>query len=77
MRKKSQKICNLSNSWPAHVASWQSVFDFLYWGAHPDKPGHNHSSAPFTILADRDERKVVRTGARQSNYWHMIQSQCI
>ena len=69
MRKKSQKICDLSNSWPAHTASWQSVFGFLYWGAHPDEPGHNRSSSPFTTLADIAERKVASTGAGQPNYW--------
>ena len=69
MQKKSLKICNLSNSWPAHAASWQSVFGFLYWGARAEEPGHNRSSSPFTTLADIAGRKVVSTGAGQPNYW--------
>lgn len=28
----------------------------------------NHSSSPFTTLADRAERKVASAGARQPNY---------
>ena len=32
-----------------------------------DKPGHNHSSSPFTTLADIAERKVASTGAGQPN----------
>ena len=31
---------------------------------------HNHSSSPFTTLADRAERKVASTGGGQPNYWH-------
>ena len=33
---------------------------------------HNHSSSPFTTLADRIERKVVSTGVGQPNYWPKI-----
>ena len=33
------------------------------------KLGHNHSSSPFTTLADITERKVASTGAGQPNYW--------
>ena len=69
MRKKSQKIWNLSNSWPAHAASWKLVFGFLYWGAHSDEPAHNRNSSPFTTLADIAERKVASIGAGQPNYW--------
>ena len=29
---------------------------------------HNHSSSPFTTLADREERKVASIGAGQPNY---------
>ena len=29
----------------------------------------NRSSSPFTTLADKTERKVTSTGARQPNYW--------
>ncbi len=64
MWKKSQKICNLSSIWSAHATSWQSVFGFLYWGAHPDEPGHNHSSSPFTTLADRAEHKGTKHRSR-------------
>ena len=67
--KKSPTIWNLSNSWPALAASWQPIFGFLYWGARPKEPGHNHSSSPFTTLADIAEHKVVSTGAGQPNYW--------
>ena len=69
MRKKYLRIWNLSNSWRALAASWQSVFGFLYWGARPEEPGHNRSSSPFTTLADIAERKVASTGAGQPNYW--------
>ena len=58
-----------SSGWPSLAASWQSIFGFLYWGAHPDKPGHNRSSSPFTTIADIVERKLVSTGAEQPNYW--------
>ena len=57
------------NSWPALAASWKSVFGFLYRGAPLDKPRHNHSSSPFTTLADIAECKVASTGAGQPNYW--------
>ena len=30
---------------------------------------HNRSSSLFTTLADKTERKVASTGARQPNYW--------
>ena len=33
------------------------------------RPGHNHSSSPFTTLADITERKVASIGAGQPNYW--------
>ena len=29
---------------------------------------HNHSSYPFTTLADQTKRKVANTGAGQPNY---------
>ena len=29
---------------------------------------HNHSSSPFTTLADQTEHKVASTGAGQPNY---------
>ena len=32
------------------------------------RPGHNHSSSPFTTLADRPERRVASTGVGQPNY---------
>ena len=57
------------SGWPALAAPLQLVFGFLYWGAHPDKPGHNRSSSPFTTLAGIAKRKVVSTGAWQPNYW--------
>ena len=69
MRKKTSSDLKPPNSWPALAASWQSVFDFLYWGAHPDEPGHNRSSSPFTTPADIAERKVLSTGAGQPKYW--------
>ena len=69
IRKESRRFRWVIKWLTSFAASWQSVFGFLYWGAHPDKPGHNHSSSPFTTLSDRAERKVVSTGAGQPNYW--------
>ena len=44
--------------------SWQSVFGFLYGGAHPAEPGHNRSSSPGAALADDTEREAAKHRSR-------------
>mgnify|MGYP005835856081 CR=1 FL=1 len=64
---------------PAFTASWQSVFDFLYWGARPEESRHNRSSSPCATLADITERKVPKQGSRLTQLLtqDMIRSWCI
>ena len=50
---------------PHHDSQFSAFsIEVLVWS----KPGHNHSSSPFTTLADGAERRVASIGARQPNY---------
>ena len=69
MRKKSQEISNLRTAdrlTPSHDSQFSAfsteVFDQM-------NRKHNHSSSPFTTLAEKMERKVASTGVGQPNYW--------
>ena len=67
--EKSQKICNLriaDQLSPYHDSQFSAfsteVFNWV-------NQKHNRSSSPFPTLAELAERKVVITGAGQTNYW--------
>ena len=71
-RHKSRTICSITLShWTADplspimiVSFWLSLLRYLTGRILK----YNHSSSPFTTLAELAERKVVITGAGQPNY---------